>query len=252
MNITRSEIRMRRHALSTVLTVLAFGAVMARNDAAALTEAQKNKKAEAAKSVLASDKGKLKILLNGQPVGGEEFEIAPSRDSWLARGITEIHSPGAATTLVKSTFHLHASGAPESYEWSFQGERKAGAKVVFQNGIAKTTLQFEQAKPFEQELTFGSPLIAVLDNNVYHHYAILARIYDWTKKGAQTFPVLIPQDMTPGTITVEAGASQSVEGKSFDNLKVTTADLEVHVYLDASHRLMRLEVPASKVVVARE
>jgi len=35
-------------------------------------------------------------------------------------------------------------------------------------------------------------------------------------------------------------------------LKVITTDIEIVLYLDSNHRLMRLEVPASKAAVVRE
>lgn len=108
------------------------------------------------------------------------------------------------------------------------------------------------ARPFEQDLTFGTPLIAVLDNNLYYQYAILARLYNWSKGGSQTFPVLIPQELTPGSINVESSGSVSEGGKSYESLRVTTSDLEVHLLLDSGHRLMRLEVPAANVSVVRE
>jgi len=63
---------------------------------------------------------------------------------------------------------------------------------------------------------------------------------------------LIPQDMTPGTITVESTGSASSGGKAYEGLRVTTIDLEVDLLLDANHKLMRLEVPSAKVSVVRE
>ncbi len=105
---------------------------------------------------------------------------------------------------------------------------------------------------FEQNLSFGTPLIAVLDNNLYYQYAVLARIYDWSKGGEQTFPVLIPQDLTPGTVKVLSTGSASADGKSYEGLKVTSSDLEILLLLDSSHRLIRLEVPEAKVSVIRE
>ena len=81
---------------------------------------------------------------------------------------------------------------------------------------------------------------------------MLARVYDWSKRGTQNLPVLIPQELTPGAVNVEATGSVSAKGKSYDGLRVTTSDLEVLLYLDANHRLMRLEVPAAKVSVARD
>jgi hypothetical protein len=64
--------------------------------------------------------------------------------------------------------------------------------------------------------------------------------------------VLIPQDLTPGTISVEASGSTTLDGKSYEGLRVTTADLEVLLLLDSNHRLMRLEVPSAKVSVVRQ
>ena len=203
--------------------------------------------------VLAPDKGKLQILLDGQPVGTEEFEIGSSADGWTAKGATDLHVPGAGRNRVNATLELRADGAPKSYVWTSQSDKKNSAHVVFDGGgNAKIVLEMEGARPFQQEVMFGTPLVVVLDNNLYHHYEVLAHLYDWGKKGPQTFPVLIPQDMTPGTITAEATASQTVDGKTYEGLRVATADLEVMVHLDSAHRLMRLEVPAAKVSVLRE
>ena len=108
------------------------------------------------------------------------------------------------------------------------------------------------AHPFQQDLSFNSPLIAVLDNNLYYQYAVLARIYDWSKGGEQTFPVLIPQELTPGTVNVAPTGSATADGKTYDGLKVTSSDLEILLLLDNHHRLIRLEVPGAKVSVIRE
>ena len=199
-----------------------------------------------------ADKGKLRILLDGQTVGAEEFEIAPSGSNWSARGKIELKVPEGSGTHVNATLILQPQGTPLSYEWTAQTGKKNAAHIAFAGGVAQITLEMEGARPFEQDLTFGSPLIAVLDNNVYHHYAILARLYDWSKRGRQNFSVLIPQELTPGTITVEATGQQTVDGKSYEGLRAATSDLEVLLYLDKDHRLMRLNVPSAKVTVVRE
>lgn len=205
-----------------------------------------------AAALLAEDKGKLRILLDGQPVGTEEFSISQNGKEWLARGTTEIRLPGGTATQVSARLTLLPDGTPARYEWSAQGQKKASAVVEFQGGTAKMTLRLEGAQPFVQELSFGTPRVLVLDNNTYHHYAILARVYDWNAKGAQTFPVLIPQDMTPGSITVESAGPQTVDGSSLELLRAHTPDLELNLYLDASHRLVRLTVPSAKAEVRRE
>ncbi len=241
-----------RAAVSIGLAVFACAtAPLALNRATAETPGPAQRKAAAPRR-FAPDKAKLKILLDGQPVGAEEFEIAASGDAWTAKGATELHVPEGGSARVTATLQLRGDGSPKSYEWTSQGEKKNGARIAFEGGVAKIQLEMEGAKPFQQELTFGTPMVAVLDNNLYHHYEVLARVYDWNKKGAQTFPVLIPQDLTPGSIVVEATGSQAVDGKSYEGLRVATSDLEVLLYLDSNRRLMRLEVPSSKVSVVRE
>jgi hypothetical protein len=214
--------------------------------------AQKKGTAPAGNSVFAADKGKFSIQLNGKSVGHEEFEIAPAGGGWLARSTTDITPPDASAARVTGTLTLQPDGAPISYEWTSQAEKTNGAHILFANGVAKITLQMQGARPFEQDMSFGSPLIAVLDNNLYYQYAVLARVYDWTKGGTQNLPVLVPQELTPGTITVESAGTLSAGGKSYDGLRVATADLEVLLYLDSNHRLMRLEVPSAKVAVVRD
>src|SRR6266446_5452709 len=202
--------------------------------------------------LFAQDKGKLTIKLGGQTVGHEEFEIAPSGGGWVAKGTAEIKPPESSASRVSGSLTLQPDGAHISYEWISRAEKTNGAHILFANGVAKITLQMQGARPFEQDMTFGTPLVAVLDNNLYYQYAVLARVYDWSKRGTQNLPVLIPQELTPGSLIVEATGSASVKGKSYEGLRVTTSDLEVLLFLDSNHRLMRLEVPAAKVSVARD
>jgi hypothetical protein len=220
--------------------------------AAAGLASQKKNSAAAGPSIFAQDKGKLTIKLDGETVGHEEFEIAPSGGGWLAKGNADIKPSQGASSKVNGSLTLQPDGAPISYEWSSQAEKNNAARVLFTNGIAKMTLQMQGAHPFDQTFTFSSPLIAILDNNLYHQYAVLARLYDWSKRGPQTFSVLIPQELMPGTVTAESTGSASIDGKSYEGFRVTTTDLEVDLYLDASHRLMRLEVPSAKVSVIRD
>ena len=214
--------------------------------------AQKKSAATSGPVVFVQDKGKLTIKLGGQTVGHEDFEIAPSGGGWLAKGLAEIKPPDGGASKVSGSLTLQGNGAPISYEWSSQAEKTNGAHILFANGVASITLEMQGARPFQQDLTFNTPLIAVLDNNLYHQYAVLARIYDWSKRGVQTFPVLIPQELTPGTITVQSTGSASSDGKTYEGLKVNTSDLEILLLLDGNHRLMRLEVPDAKVSVVRE
>ena len=240
----RSTVKFR-----TVSFALTFGIVACGGLSLA---AQKKSTPTSGPVVFTQDKGKLTIKLGGQTVGHEEFEIAPSGGGWLAKGTAEIKPPEGASSKVSGSLTLQGNGAPISYDWSAQTEKTNGAHVLFANGVASITLEMQGARPFQQDLSFGSPMIAVLDNNLYHQYAVLARIYDWSKGGVQTFPVIIPQELTPGSITVQSTGSASAEGKTYEGLKVTSSDLQILLLLDTNHRLMRLEVPEAKVSVIRD
>src|ERR1700682_4829256 len=202
--------------------------------------------------IFAEEKGKFTIQLNDKTVGHEEFQITAAGGGWAAHGTSDINPPGSAAAKITGSLTLQPDGAPISYQWTSRTEKTNGAHILFANGIAKITLEMQGARPFEQDVSFGTSLITVLDNNIYYQYAVLARVYDWNKRGAQSLPVLIPQELTPGSITIESAGTAHAGGEADDGGRVTTSDLEVLLYLDSNHRLMRLEVPSAKVSVFRD
>jgi hypothetical protein len=203
-----------------------------------------------APATLAADKGRLRIMVGGAQVGKEDFEIAQNGANWVARGATEVKGSDGVTH-VTGTLELHSDGTPAHYEWSTQGAKKASASIGFNGPTATINLVVEGAKPFTQQFTFNGPMIAVLDNNLYHQYAVLARLYDWNKKGLQTFSVLVPQAMTPGSVTVESLGPQDAGGKKLDELRVKTEDLELDLYLE-NQRLVKIDAPEANAEIVRE
>jgi hypothetical protein len=200
--------------------------------------------------LFAKDKGKFRILVNGQEAGTEEFEIGPSGDGWTAHGTAEVPSPQGAVH-VSGTLSLRADGTPRHYDWSTQGPKKAAAAIDFNGSTASVELRLEGMRPFSQTFTFSSPRVVVLDNNLYHQYEIVARLYDWNQKGAQTFSVLVPQEMTPGTITVESLGKQESGGSKLEELRVKTEDLEIDLFLDGG-RVRRIVSPSANAEIVRE
>ena len=205
----------------------------------------------ASPALFVEEKGHFRILLDGHPAGMEEFQIAQSGKGWVARGSSEVPAPSGGNAKVSGRLELTPDGAPVHYEWSSNLPKKSSATIQFSGGTAKMELRLEGLPPFPQEFSFESPRVVILDNNLYHHYAILARLFDWKAKGAQTFPVLIPQDGTPGNIVVEYVGGKVVESVKLEMLRVRSTDLELELDCDGQ-RLVRIFVPSSKVEILRE
>jgi hypothetical protein len=237
---------------SGVSTVLCLAAIVAAPVSLYSAQKDKNAKSAAVASVFVPDKGKFRIVLDGNVVGSEEFEISPSGDTWMARGSTSAHVPGGTDIKATGQLKLSPDGAPIRYDWSAQLEKKATGKVDFVDGTGKCSIDLGAASPILKDFKFTTPLIAVLDNNLYYQYDVLAQMYDWKAGGKQTFPVIIPQDMVPGSITVESAGPQQVDNATHEMLRVNSTDLEILLYVDANHRLVRLDVPSSKVTIQRE
>jgi hypothetical protein len=201
-------------------------------------------------SLFSPDHGKFKIMVNGAQAGEESFDIAADGGNWVAHGVTQIQTP-AGSEKVTGNLVLHADGTPARYDWSTQGAQKASAAITFNGPVAMIDLHVEGKRPYTQQFTFASAKIAILDNNLYDQFGVLARLYDWQAGGEQTFPVLIPQALTPGSITLNSLGEQDSGGKKLTELQVKTADLEVDLYLD-DKKLERIVSPSANAEIVRE
>jgi hypothetical protein len=199
---------------------------------------------------LVPDKGRFKILANGKEFGEEDFQITPNGGQWTVQGSVTIQT-AKGSTHINGTLQLRADGSPLRYQWSTDGDKKASATVTFNGAAASIALDLANTQPYTQLLTFGSSPVAVLDNNLYDQYAVLAGLYDWSKKGVQNFSVLVPQELTPGTVSVESLGKQDFDGKPMDELRVKTDDLEIDLYLEKG-RLMRIVAPTSGAEIVRD
>src|ERR1700737_2628015 len=211
---------MHKITSAVFLTALTIGALLSTS----VGIADQKSSPVSGSPIFAEEKGKFTIQLNGKTVGHEEFQITAAGGSWAAHGTSAINPPVSAAAKITGSLTLQPDGAPITYEWTSRAEKTNGAHILFANGVAKITLEMQGARPFEQDMSFGSPLIAVLDNNVYYQYAVLARVYDWSKRGSQSLPVIVPQELTPGSITVESTGPLSAGNKSYDGLRVATSD----------------------------
>jgi hypothetical protein len=205
----------------------------------------------AAESLMVPDKGKFRILSAGKEVGKEEYEISASGGNWIVRGSSDIQQEKGALEHITGSLELRPDGTPVRYEWSTQGEKNASSAVTFDGPTASIEQNVAGGYPSTQQFTFNSQPVVVLDNNLYDQYAVLARLYNWSKKGVQTFSVFVPQEVTGGNVTVESIGKKEVSGKKLDELRVKTDDNEIDLFLDGP-RLIRISAPAANAEILRE
>jgi hypothetical protein len=140
----------------------------------------------------------------------------------VAEGRTQF---AAEKTPLISRMELDANLNPVSYEYT----RGAGTIRVRIAAPSSELTIVDGADTSSTQFRFPEGA-AIVDNNFFHHYLLLLyRI----KTPSQTVPIFVPQDMQVGQARVQSTGTRAY-------------DVE-----DDSGRLVRLTVPAAKVVVER-
>jgi hypothetical protein len=98
--------------------------------------------------------------------------------------------------------------------------------------------------------------VVVLDDNVFHHYVLLARRYDYSKGGVQEFSAFVPQQFLAGGISVADKGFENVQlgnkTLSLQHLLVDTGEIQISLWLNKEHELEKISVPKSNVEVLRD
>lgn len=206
-----------------------------------------------AQPALAPDSGRFAILLHGSAVGTEDFTISPRDGGWSARGQIVLNLPGRNPECDSADLTLAPDGSPLRYHWeTLSGSGARSIDVEFRGNAASETLHGPGAGPTVTSFAFSEGRIVLLDRNVYEDYIIIARLYDWKARGPQKFSFLIPQDQTSGMITVQELGPRPIGGAMLELLQVKNAEVEADLYVDNSHRLVRLRVPGAGIDAVRE
>lgn len=202
-----------------------------------------------------TQKGRLRILQNGQPIGSEQYEIAGTGTEIQARSTVTLTAGGQGVRQ-SSSLLLTAGLAPRSYEWKMEEPEGKWCRVAFAEGQATIRFLRPDGKEEVQVFDFKTERVAVLDINFFHHYLFLVRLYDFAQGGPQSIQVFIPQSVQPGVVTVELRGvtPQTVEGRAqpVRQLSITTVDNQLNLWVTESGRFVRLQVPGANVEVVPE
>lgn len=199
--------------------------------------------------------GRLLILRNGKAIGSEHYQISGTATEFHARGDIRIESQGQKMRQTTSLV-LNADLSPRRYEWKLEEPREKRLWVEFEKGQAIIAFPREDGKQEQQLYEFGTARVALLDINVFHHFLLLARLYDFSRGGPQTIPVFIPQSVQPGSVTVELEEVETltVEGEPqpVRRLSITSEDNHLLLWITEGGHFVRLRVPQANVEVVPE
>ncbi len=125
--------------------------------------------------------------------------------------------------------------------------------MEFDGSKATIAYSADDEEEEQQIFDFESRRVALLDHNVFHHFLLLAELYDFSAGDVQTVKVFVPQAVQPGEARLElVGVEQAtVNGKPqpVRQLAITTSDNRVLLWVTESGQFVRLRVPVANVEV---
>lgn len=202
-----------------------------------------------------TQKGKLQILQEGKPIGTERYEITATDTEITARGDMTF-TAGDEKVHQTTDLLLNADLSPRRYDWKMDEPKPTWVRVDFDGSQATIHYPRPDGKEDQQQFTFASPRVAVLDINVFHQFLLLVGLYDLERGGVQEIPVFVPQSVQPGTVQVEMEGVESlpVDGapQPVRRFSIRSEDNHVLLWVTESGRFVKLTVPQADVEVVPE
>ncbi|MEW5978521.1 MAG: hypothetical protein AB1898_22220 [Acidobacteriota bacterium] len=205
-----------------------------------------------------NEEGTFKILFAGEEVGEERFRIQSEGQRLKADAeisLTMERENGRVTFRLLPVLEFTPVFEPLNYEITQEaGDNRSRARVQF--GVeGHSSVTYEIGKERDQREIELKNDVAVLDDNVFHHYILLTRRFDFVKGGAQEFSAFVPQQFLSGAVkVVDQGFEEVKVGESslsLQHLSVDTGELQIDLWLTDQGKLERIAVPKSNVEVIR-
>ena len=171
-----------------------------------------------------SESGRFKIFFDGKEIGYEEFKISGNDKLFKASSSTlltisrqdpeetpeyldeeDFEEPlpqtprqpvEPVTFLIRSTLRFNELFEPEAYEVvQDAGPNRMRANVRFLPDRSRVTYHSDEGA--DQRKIELKKNVTILDDNVFHHYLILSKRYDFSQGGIQEFSAFVPQHSWP-------------------------------------------------------
>jgi len=205
-----------------------------------------------------NDQGTFVISYAGRPIGTEKFSIRTTSKQVEAQGEIRLQYEDGGRRVDLQTFPklvLDSALEPITYTWDEKSPDSNHLEVDFRSSPARSTLKKSDGKEDVREFRFG-PNLVVLDDNVVHHYELLAVRYLQKPGGIQAFNGYIPQEALPGALAVSdagtGGAKMDGKNKNLKHLIVSTDSLRVDLWVDQAGRVERVSFPSAQLEATRK
>jgi hypothetical protein len=205
-----------------------------------------------------NDQGVFQLFLAGRRIGSEKFAIQCTADQISARAETEFQiDREGKTVLIKtsSALVLNSQLVPLTYSWNMKSPQASSLEADFRTKPAKLRYRTVSGESDERDFSL-LPDIVLIDNNVFHHFELLAERYRLTPGGKQVFRAFVPQDALPGELSVEGNERDAMkvrgQSKEFQHLVVTTDLAQIDLWSDEQHHLQRVLIRTAQLEAVRE
>ena len=204
------------------------------------------------------DEGVFVISIAGRAIGSETFRIHSSPGRIEARGEIRLNfEKNGKTVSVQSFPDLVADSQlrPLTYTWRLHGPQSSRLEVDFRATPAK--VRYHTINGNEDDRDFDlTPDVVVLDDNVIHHFQLIAARLQAMGGGKQTLRVFVPQEALPSLLTVEdlgvAATPDSSGQTGWRHLLLTTDVTHVDLWVDDKLHVQRVSAPAARLEASRK
>ena len=202
-----------------------------------------------------TEQGVFSILAGNRKIGTETFQIVSTASGYEATGEISLKVPGGPSLTEGSTLRVDQNLQPILYDRSQKAPQQGSVTVRF--GSPETMLVSETEEGSQNRIFYLPETdLVVLDTNFFHHYTFLLRRYDDSQSGSQHFNVFIPQEATPGTISLsfQGRENQTAGGVTADlnHYQVVTDQLTMEIWASPDARIHRITIPQADLEIVRE
>ncbi len=198
------------------------------------------------------------VFFRSQPIGREEVLVLRVADGWIVRGTSRLGPPIDITSRV-AEINYDAEWRPKSLlvDGVVRGQ-DVTLKTTF-NGTKASNVLAVQGAPQSKIDDVAADTIA-LPNTFLGSYAALAMRLQGKAAGAELRAYIAPQaevairvtGAVPEGISTPRGTIQSMHYTMMLVNPPPAGDLEVNLWADPDGRLLRMNIPAQQVEMARE